>query len=110
LTGTVDLRRVPLAEIRALDLRPRERDLWADEAALWDREVSVVAWATRRSAVTWGWVGHVGSWYEEAAQALERFLSDRTYENLTGHVRSHLAMIASWGVRATWPGGPDGGR
>ncbi len=26
-----------------------------------------------------------------------------TYENLTGHVRSHAAMVAPWCVRAGWP-------
>lgn len=36
-TPIVDLRRAPLAEIRALDLRSASRDPWADEAALWDR-------------------------------------------------------------------------
>lgn len=68
----VDLRRASLAEIRAIDLRGRERDLWTDEAAF-------------RSTDGWGW----------------------TYENLTGHVRSHLAMIAPWCVRTRWPGGLD---
>ena len=32
-----DLRRAPLAAVRAVDFRSPERDLWADEAALWDR-------------------------------------------------------------------------
>ncbi len=36
-TAEIDLRRAPLAEIRALDLRAPERDFWADEAALRDR-------------------------------------------------------------------------
>jgi hypothetical protein len=36
-TSLVDLRRAALADIRALDMRRSERDLWADEAALWDR-------------------------------------------------------------------------
>ena len=35
-TGT-DLRRATLASLRGIDLRAPERDLWADEAALWDR-------------------------------------------------------------------------
>lgn len=33
----IDLRRAPLAEIVAIDLRAAERDFWDDEAALWDR-------------------------------------------------------------------------
>ncbi|MFL5681989.1 MAG: hypothetical protein ACJ77O_02450, partial [Chloroflexota bacterium] len=40
---TADLRRAPLATIRSRDLRRPERDLWADEAALWDRLVAT--WA-----------------------------------------------------------------
>ena len=36
-TVALDLRRAPLAAIRALDLRGPERDFWADEAALHDR-------------------------------------------------------------------------
>jgi hypothetical protein len=40
---SVDLRRAPLALVRALDLRQRERDLWADEQAVWDRFTA--AWA-----------------------------------------------------------------
>lgn len=38
-----DLRRAPLADVRDLDLRSPARDLWADEAALWDRFVAVSA-------------------------------------------------------------------
>ena len=38
-----DLRRSPLADLRALDLRAPDRDLWADEAALFDRMVAT--WA-----------------------------------------------------------------
>jgi hypothetical protein len=36
-TAAVDLRRASLADVRGLDLRSPGRDLWADEAALWDR-------------------------------------------------------------------------
>jgi hypothetical protein len=32
-----DLRRARIADLRAIDLRADDRDLWADEAALWDR-------------------------------------------------------------------------
>ena len=39
----IDLRRAPLAELRAVDMRAPERDFWADEVALWDRLVST--WA-----------------------------------------------------------------
>ena len=29
-----------------------------------------------------------------------------TYENLTGHVRAHLALVAPWCVQVGWPAGP----
>jgi hypothetical protein len=158
-------------------------DPGADRAAFWAAEASAAAtldelldavpkpsWEI--PGVTPGWtladhVGHLGSWYHEAVRALEAYRSDGTwlaapsegldawnareverlrstpatelrawaaagrrrlheladgldeaafrstdgwawtYENLTGHVRSHLAMIAPWCVRTTWPGGPD---
>jgi len=35
--GAVDLRRAPLAIVRAIDFRAEDRDLWADEAAIFDR-------------------------------------------------------------------------
>ncbi len=38
-----DLRRAPLADLRATDLRASARDLWADELALWERLVA--SWA-----------------------------------------------------------------
>ena len=33
----VDLRRAPRADVRALDLRSADRDLWSDERAIWER-------------------------------------------------------------------------
>lgn len=39
----LDLRRAPLTDIRGRDLRSPSRDLWADEAALWDR--LTISWA-----------------------------------------------------------------
>ena len=42
-TPVVDLRRAGLTDIRNLDLRSTARDVWADEAALWDRLLA--AWA-----------------------------------------------------------------
>ena len=43
-----DLRRATLADIRAVDLRAPDRDLWADEAALWDRLASRLGRPRRR--------------------------------------------------------------
>ena len=78
-----DLRRAPLADIRAVDLRAPDRDLWADEAALWDR--LTIAWAGLDDAAwhlpgaapsdaggtDWSLaehVGHIADW-QELAQA-----------------------------------------
>ncbi len=41
--SSLDLRRAPLAAIRGIDLRAPDRDLWADERAVWDRFVA--SWA-----------------------------------------------------------------
>jgi len=41
--ASIDLRRSPLAGVRAIDFRAADRDFWADEAALWDRLVASTA-------------------------------------------------------------------
>ena len=77
----VDLGEAPLTAIRGRDLRAPERDLWADEAALWDR--MILTWAGLDDAAwhlpgaapsdTGGppWslaehVGHIADWQELA--------------------------------------------
>ena len=77
----VDLRRASLAEARGLDLRSASRDLWADEAAVWDRLVSSwagldeAAWHLPGAAPSdaggpdWSLaehVGHIADWQELA--------------------------------------------
>jgi hypothetical protein len=78
----VDLRRAPLAELRALDLRSPSRDYWGDEAALHDRLTAVwaglddAAWRLPGAAPSdaggpdWSLLDHVGhlvDWWELAA-------------------------------------------
>lgn len=78
---TVDLRRAALADVRGLDLRSPARDLWADEAAIWDRLTATwaglddAAWhlpgAARSDAGGPDWslaehVGHLADWQELA--------------------------------------------
>ena len=78
-----DLRRAPLADIRALDLRTPERDLWADQAALADRfrvtwaGLDDAAWILPGAAPSdaggpdWSFqdhVAHVAAWQDLAAQ------------------------------------------
>jgi Mycothiol maleylpyruvate isomerase N-terminal domain len=85
----VDLRRSPLAALRAVDFRVPDRDFWADEEAIWDRFVASwaglddPAWAlpgaARSDAGGPDWslqehVGHVVEWHEIAAAYLRRVL------------------------------------
>jgi len=77
----VDLRRAPLVAVRQVDLRHPDRDLWADEAALWDRfgaawaGLDDAAWHLPGAAPSdaggpdWSLaehVGHVADWQELA--------------------------------------------
>jgi Mycothiol maleylpyruvate isomerase N-terminal domain. len=79
--ATTELRRAPLADVRALDLRSPDRDLWSDEAALYDRldaswaGLDDAAWHVPGAAPSdaggpdWSLaehVGHVVMWQEEA--------------------------------------------
>lgn len=85
-----DLRRAPLADLRALDLRSPERDLWADEAALWDRLVATwaglddAAWHLPGAAPSdaggpdWSLaehIGHLAAWQELAEGYIETAIS-----------------------------------
>jgi hypothetical protein len=78
---TADLRTAPLTTIRSRDLRAPERDIWADEAALWDRMTGTwaglddAAWHTAGAAPSdaggppWSLaehVGHIADWQELA--------------------------------------------
>ncbi len=97
----VDLRRAPLAALRAVDLRAVERELWVDEAALWDRFVASwaglddAAWhlpgAAPSDAGGADWslaehVGHIAAWQELAvdytatAIATGRWPTDDDYD------------------------------
>ena len=84
-----DLRRDPLGTVRALDLRARDRDLWADEGALWDRTCAAwaglddAAWRLPGAAPSdaggsdWSFldhVAHLAAWHEIGIGYLERAL------------------------------------
>lgn len=79
--STVDLRRSPIRDLRSVDHRAPERDLEADESALWDRFVATwaglddAAWHLPGAAPSdaggpdWSLaehVGHVADWQELA--------------------------------------------
>lgn len=78
-----DLRRAPLADIRALDLRAADRSFWSDEAALYDRlhgswaGLDDAAWHVPGAAPSdaggpdWSLaehVGHIADWQEIASE------------------------------------------
>ena len=97
----VDLRRDPLGVVRGIDFRAIDRDLWADEAALWDRLVASwaglddAAWHLPGAAPSdaggpdWSLaehIGHLADWQELAidyvatARATGRWPSDDVYD------------------------------
>ena len=85
---TLDLRTAPPADVRALDLRAVDRDLWADEAAIWARLGAVldripVAALDRPMAPSdaggspWSaldHLGHLAAWADEGIAAIVRVL------------------------------------
>src|SRR5262249_7731182 len=86
----VDLRHAPLGEIRAVDFRAADRDLWADEAAMWDRLLATwagldeAAWHLPGAAPSdaggpdWSLaehVGHLADWMELAETYTDRALT-----------------------------------
>ena len=100
-TAGLDLRRAPLAAVRAIDFRAATRDFWSDEAALWDRlratwaGLDDAAWRLPGAAPSdaggpdWSLLDHVGhlvDWYELAVAYIEdalvsgRWPSDDDYD------------------------------
>jgi hypothetical protein len=88
--ATIDLRSSPLAELFGVDFRRETRDLWADEAALWDRltvswaGLDDAAWRLRGAARSdaggpdWSLldhVAHLADWQEIAADYIERAIA-----------------------------------
>ncbi len=100
--AVVDLRRSSLADLRTVDLRAPDRDLWADEAAIWQRLTATwaglddAAWHVAGAAPSdaggpdWSLaehVGHLAAWQELAvtytAAAIEtgRWPTDADYDD-----------------------------
>jgi hypothetical protein len=90
----VDLRREPLAELRAIDFRTADRDYWADEAAIHDRFVASwaglddAAWRLPGAAPSdaggpdWSLLDHVAhivDWYELATEYIAGVLDGRDW-------------------------------
>ena len=102
MTTTVDLGTAPLTSIRSRALRGAERDLWADEEALWDRMqvtwsgLDDEAWHVPGTAPSdaggppWSLaehVGHIADWQELATEYTRRAIetgvwpSDSEYDD-----------------------------
>jgi hypothetical protein len=95
----VDLRRAPLAATRALDLRSPTRDLWADEAAVWDRLLST--WAGLDDA----------AWHLPGAAPSDAGGPDWSLAEHVGHLADwqELAIdyVATAGRTGAWPSDDD---
>ena len=93
-TPGLDLRQAPLTTIRSGVLRASDRDLWADEAALWDRLSSTwtglddAAWQlpgvapSDAGGTDWSLaehVGHIADWQELAAAYTARAIETGTW-------------------------------
>jgi hypothetical protein len=94
-----DLRRAPLADVRAVGMRAPERDLWADEAALWDRFEA--AWAGLDDA----------AWHVPGAAPSDAGGPDWSLAEHVGHVTDWQELAIDYTARAIetgeWPGGED---
>jgi len=95
----VDLRRDPLGDLRAVDLRTPDRDLWADELALWDRLEA--SWAGLDDA----------AWRLPGAAPSDAGGSDWSLAEHVGHIVDWQELALDYTARAIetgqWPTGDD---
>jgi Mycothiol maleylpyruvate isomerase N-terminal domain/DinB superfamily len=95
----VDLRRAPLAEVRAVDLRAADRDLWTDEVALWDRMLAT--WAGLDDA----------AWHLPGAAPSDAGGPDWSLAEHVGHIADWLELAVVYTARALetgeWPSDDD---
>ena len=123
----VDLRRDPLASLRAMDFRTADRDYWADEAAIHDRFIAVwgglddAAWRLPGAAPSdaggpdWSLldhVGHVVDWWELASGYIADVLAGAAwpadvdfydsgdFDTLNERRRTRFAGVAPAALRA----------
>ena len=99
LGSDTDLRRAPLSDIRSRDLRDPSRDLWADEAALWDR--FTLAWAGLDDA----------AWHLPGAAPSDAGGPDWSLAEHVGHVADWQELAIDYTARAletgAWPSDAD---
>ena len=97
--GPVDLRLAPLADVRAVDFRALDRDLWADEAQLWDR-----------LRVTWAGLDDA-AWRVPGAAPSDAGGSDWSLAEHVGHIADWQELAQDYTLRAIdtgiWPSDDD---
>ena len=98
-TTSLDLRRAPLAEVRAVDLRGADRALWRDEEALWDRFGA--SWAGLDEA----------AWHLPGAAPSDAGGPDWSLAEHVGHVADWMELAIDYVATATetgrWPSDDD---
>ena len=97
--GSVDLEVAPVTAIRSRDLRAPERDLWADEAALWDRLNRT--WAGLDDA----------AWHLPGVAPSDAGGPDWSLAEHVGHIADWLELAVDYTTRAldtgAWPSDSD---
>ncbi len=97
--GSVDLRRASLADVRAVDLRAQARDLWSDEAALFDR--MTLSWAGLDDA----------AWHLPGAAPSDAGGPDWSLAEHVGHIVDWQELALDYTARAldtgAWPSDSD---
>lgn len=95
----VDLRRAPLGDLRAVDLRAPGRDLWADELAMWDRLEA--SWAGLDDA----------AWHLPGAAPSDAGGPDWSLAEHVGHIVDWQELAVEYTARAIetgqWPADDD---
>jgi hypothetical protein len=97
--STIDLRQAPLTAIRSRDLRAPGRDMWADEAALWER-------------LTETWTGlDDAAWHLPGAAPSDAGGPDWSLAEHVGHIADWLELAIDYTARAidtgVWPSDSD---
>ena len=101
MTGAIatDLRRAPLTDLRSVHFRSGSRDLWADEAAMYDR--LLVAWAGLDDA----------AWHLPGAAPSDGGGPDWSLAEHVGHIAEWLDLAAAYTAHAAatgeWPADSD---
>ena len=95
----VDLRRATLAEVRSVDLRAADRDLWADEREVWHR-------------LTATWVGlDDAAWHLAGAAPSDAGGKDWSLAEHVGHIADWQELAQDYTARAIetgiWPSDSD---